>query len=55
MIVIDANILIYSLIECGYSPLVHKLREKDNLVAFKVLLPYYAGQVASSSTSTTLL
>ena len=29
MIVIDANILIYSLIECEYSPLVHKLREKD--------------------------
>ncbi len=30
MIVIDANILIYSLIECEYSPLVHKLREKDS-------------------------
>ena len=30
MIVIDANILIYSLIECDYSPLVHKLREKDS-------------------------
>lgn len=29
MIVIDANILIYSLIECDYSPLIHKLREKD--------------------------
>lgn len=29
MIVIDANILIYSLIECDYSPLVHQLREKD--------------------------
>ena len=30
MIVIDANILIYSLIECEYSLLVHKLREKDS-------------------------
>ena len=30
MIVIDANILIYSLIECEYSPLVHKLQEKDS-------------------------
>ncbi len=30
MIVIDANILIYSLIECDYSPLIHKLREKDS-------------------------
>lgn len=30
MIVIDANILIYSLIECEYSPLAHKLREKDS-------------------------
>ena len=30
MIVIDANILIYSLIDCDYSPLVHKLREKDS-------------------------
>ena len=29
MIVIDANILIYSLIECDYSPLIHKLRKKD--------------------------
>ena len=29
MIVIDANILVYSLIEGDYSPLVHKLREKD--------------------------
>lgn len=29
MIVIDANILIYSLIEGDYSPLVDKLREKD--------------------------
>jgi predicted nucleic acid-binding protein len=29
MIVIDANILIYSLIECDYSPLALKLREKD--------------------------
>ncbi len=29
MIVVDANILIYSLIEGNYSPLVHKLREKD--------------------------
>lgn len=29
MIVVDANILIYSLIEGDYSPLVHKLREKD--------------------------
>ena len=29
MIVVDANILIYSLIEGGYSPLVHKLRERD--------------------------
>ena len=29
MIVIDANILIYSLIECDHSPLIHKLREKD--------------------------
>ena len=30
MIVIDANILIYSLIECDYSPLIHKLRQKDS-------------------------
>lgn len=30
MIVIDANILIYSLIECDYSPLAHELREKDS-------------------------
>ena len=30
MIVIDANILIYSLIECEYSPLIHKLRERDS-------------------------
>ncbi len=30
MIVIDANILIYSLIECDYSPLIHKLRDKDS-------------------------
>ena len=30
MIIIDANILIYSLIECEYSPLVRKLREKDS-------------------------
>ena len=30
MIVIDANILIYSLIDCDYSPLVYKLREKDS-------------------------
>ncbi len=29
MIVVDANILIYSLIEGDYSPLVYKLREKD--------------------------
>lgn len=29
MIVIDANILIYSLIECDYSPLIQQLREKD--------------------------
>jgi len=29
MIVVDANILIYSLIEGDYSPLVHKLRERD--------------------------
>lgn len=29
MIVVDANILIYSLIEGGYSPLVCKLRERD--------------------------
>ncbi len=29
MIVVDANILIYSLIEGDYTPLVHKLREKD--------------------------
>lgn len=29
MIVVDANILVYSLIEGDYSPLVHKLREKD--------------------------
>ena len=29
MIVIDANILIYSLIECDHSPLAHKLRESD--------------------------
>jgi predicted nucleic acid-binding protein len=26
----DANILIYSLIECDYSPLIHKLRDKDS-------------------------
>ena len=30
MIVIDANILIYSLIECDYSPLIHKLRDKNS-------------------------
>ena len=29
MIVIDANILIYSLIECDYSPLIQQLRGKD--------------------------
>ncbi|TAJ77602.1 MAG: PIN domain-containing protein [Gallionellaceae bacterium] len=29
MIVVDANILIYSLIGSGYTPLVNKLREKD--------------------------
>jgi predicted nucleic acid-binding protein len=29
MIVVDANILIYSLIEGDYTPLVHKLRERD--------------------------
>ncbi len=29
MIVVDANILIYSLIEGDYSPLVRKLRERD--------------------------
>ncbi len=29
MIVVDANILVYSLIEGDYSPLVHKLRERD--------------------------
>jgi len=29
MIVVDANILIYSLIEGGYSPLVQRLRERD--------------------------
>lgn len=29
MIVIDANILVYSLTECDYSPSVHKLRKKD--------------------------
>ena len=29
MIVIDANILIYSLIQCDQSPLVQNLREKD--------------------------
>ncbi|CAG1005460.1 hypothetical protein MTYP_03261 [Methylophilaceae bacterium] len=29
MIVVDANILVYSLIEGDYSPLVQKLREKD--------------------------
>lgn len=29
MIVVDANILIYSLIEGDYSPLAHKLRERD--------------------------
>ena len=29
MIVIDANILVYSLIECEHSTLVQKLREKD--------------------------
>lgn len=29
MIVVDANILVYSLIEGDYTPLVHKLRERD--------------------------
>ena len=29
MIVVDANILIYSLIKCEQSPLIAKLREKD--------------------------
>ena len=29
MIVVDANILIYSLIKCDHSPLVQKLRGKD--------------------------
>ena len=29
MIVVDANILVYSLIEGDYSPLVYKLRERD--------------------------
>lgn len=29
MIVVDANILVYSLIEGDYTPLVQKLREKD--------------------------
>lgn len=29
MIVIDANILVYSLIEGENTPLIHKLREKD--------------------------
>lgn len=29
MIVVDANILLYSLIESDYSPLIHQLREKD--------------------------
>ena len=29
MIVVDANILIYSLIEGDYSPLVQRLRERD--------------------------
>ena len=29
MIVVDANILIYSLIEGDYTPLVNKLRERD--------------------------
>ena len=29
MIVVDANILIYSLIECELSPLIQKLRGKD--------------------------
>lgn len=29
MIVVDANILVYSLIECDHSPLIRKLREKD--------------------------
>ena len=29
MIVVDANILVYSLIEGEYTPLIHKLREKD--------------------------
>lgn len=29
MIVVDANILIYSLIEGDYTPLVNRLREKD--------------------------
>ena len=29
MIVVDANILIYSLIRCEQSPLVQKLRGKD--------------------------
>ena len=29
MIVVDANILVYSLIEGDYSPLAHKLQERD--------------------------
>jgi predicted nucleic acid-binding protein len=29
MIVVDANILVYSMIEGDYSPLVRKLRERD--------------------------
>ncbi len=29
MIVVDANILIYSLIKCDHSPLIQKLRGKD--------------------------
>jgi predicted nucleic acid-binding protein len=29
VIVVDANILVYSLIEGDYTPLVHKLRERD--------------------------
>ena len=29
MIVVDANILVYSLIEGDYTPLIQKLREKD--------------------------
>ena len=30
MIVVDANILVYSLIEGDYTPLIQKLREKDS-------------------------